>query len=141
MAASPIPVEAGNAQQQENWTRPDDQAANTAPTPANGDAADATNGAGHHSDENRDVAQPPPDASFERTSSSAPEPSSASAAGKDVAHRGEKQIKVLVESIFLTAVTPVFRPMLACVRIRFNAQRLLLLPQLYALCRAGSLPG
>lgn len=124
MAASPIPVDAPNAQPQENWTRPDDQASNIAPPPSNGDAGDAANGAGHHSDDRHDGAQPAHDASFERTGSSAPEASSASATSKDASHRGEKQIKVLVESIFLTAVTPVFRLELACARICFNAQRL-----------------
>ncbi|EKM60770.1 uncharacterized protein PHACADRAFT_246886 [Phanerochaete carnosa HHB-10118-sp] len=62
-------------------------------SPPNGDVVNAANGTGRPSDDKRDVAQPPPDASFERTGSSASEANSTSATNTDATHRGEKQIK------------------------------------------------
>ena len=108
MAASPIQVD-NVKQEEQSWSRPDDQSAGAAaPPPSNGDALVSSNGVGNHSDDKHDVKQPTEVASYERANTSAPEGTSSSPAKQDVSHRGEKQIKVLVESYFVIAVTPVF---------------------------------
>ena len=87
-----------------------DQPTIAAPPPANGDTANSANGASHHADDKRDAQQSSEAENNERLGSTAPEGTSSPATKQDASQRGEKQIKVLVESYFLTAVTPVFPP-------------------------------
>lgn len=100
MAASPLAANgSGNVQDNEKWST-NDQAAESAPL-ANG--AENPNGSGSHPDDHRDP-QPDPVEGPE----SSPAPGSFRSDSKaDGSHRGEKQIKVLVWSYFVSAVTPV----------------------------------
>jgi hypothetical protein len=104
MATSPIQMD--TKQENQTWSRPDDQSATVSAPPTNGDAP-AANGTGYHSGDHHDVKQPSEAAGYERANSSAPDGPSTSPTKSDAPQRGEKQIKVLLESYFLIAVTPV----------------------------------
>lgn len=108
MTAPPVPHDNGNVQQQpESWDRPVEQASPIQAPPVNGDTVDTAKGASH-TDDKHDAQLPAEAASHERTGSPAPDSASTSPTKADGSNRGEKQIKVLVESYFLTAITPVF---------------------------------
>lgn len=100
MAASPIPHDSGDVKKPDTWSRQDEQSSIAAP-PSNGDAANTTNGAGHPTDDKRDTQPPSQSAPPEATGSSAHEDRSTSPSKQDGSQRGEKQIKVLVESYLL----------------------------------------
>ena len=100
MAASPVAANGSdNTQANEKWSATSNSQPESIPPIANGPE---TNGSGSRPEEQPESQQ------SERLEDSASPTTFASGNKEDAPHRGEKQIKVLVWSYFVSAVFPVF---------------------------------
>lgn len=98
MAASPVAVDSGSVHSQEKWNSQDTQATDIIP---NGSSSDPANGGGGpHSDDHANTKPTGEGVNLSRNSSTAPDAVSVAGSKQDASQRGEKQIKVLVESYF-----------------------------------------
>ena len=107
MAASPMLVDGPNTQPPEKWNSMDSQTSHPQAPATNGNDHPNGNGTAHLPEEPH-VAQQPEDVTTSVRGSAQPENGTPAPPKSDVSHRGEKQIKVLVNSCFLTDAAPVF---------------------------------